>query len=94
MQPQLTTFQPWVYSIHASRLLVGFLVFSQGCFVTQANALVTRRNNIHIHFASREALDKEVAEVARLIDADLRQELKWECNVVESYGTIKGSIPQ
>jgi len=37
---------------------------------------------------------KKLAEVARLIDADLRQELKWECNVVESYGTIKGSIPQ
>ena len=94
MKPQLITFQPWVYSIHASRLLVGFLVFSQGCFVTQANALVTRRNNIHIHFASSEALDKEVAEVVGLIDSDLRQELQWDCKVLENYGTIKGSIPQ
>lgn len=36
-------------------------------FVTQANAVVRRRNNIHIHFTSREALDKEVAEVVKLI---------------------------
>ena len=72
----------------------GFLGVQPRVFVTQANALVSRRNNIDIHFPSSEAFDKEVAEVARLIDADLRQESKWECNVVESYGTIKGSIPQ
>ena len=63
-------------------------------FISQANALVTRRNNNHIHFTSHEALDKEVAEVVGLIDADHRQELKWECKVVKNYGTIKGSIPQ
>lgn len=61
-------------------------------FVTQADALVRRRNNNHIHFTSHEALDKEVAEAVGLIDANHRQELKWECNVVEHYGTIKGSI--
>ncbi len=72
----------------------GFLGVQPRVFVTQANALVRRRNNIHIHFTSREALDKDVAEVAGLVDADLRQELQWECKVVESYGTIKGSIPQ
>ena len=72
----------------------GFLDVQPRVFVAQANALVRRRNNIHIHFTSREALDTEVAEVVGLIDADLRQELKWECKVVESYDTIKGSIPQ
>jgi hypothetical protein len=72
----------------------GFLGVQPRVFVTQANALVTRRNNIHIHFASREALDKEVAEVVGLINSDLRQELQWECKIVENYGTIKGSIPQ
>ena len=72
----------------------GFLGVQPRVFVTQANALVTRRNNIHIHFASSEALDKEVAEVVGLIDSDLRQELQWDCKVLENYGTIKGSIPQ
>lgn len=72
----------------------GFLGVQPRVFVTQANALVASRNNPHIHFASREALDKEVAEVAGLIDSDLRWELQWECMVVESYGTIKGSISQ
>ena len=70
----------------------GFLGAQPSVFVTQANALVERRNNIH--FTCLEALDKEVAEVARLIDSDLQRELKWECKVVESYGTIKASIPQ
>lgn len=59
----------------------------------QANALVRRRNNIHIDFTLREALDKEVAEVVGLIDSDLRQKLKWECKVVESYDIIRSDIP-
>ena len=71
----------------------GFLGVQPSVFVTQANALVQRRNNVHIHFTSREALDKEVAEVSGLIDSELRHELKWECKVVESYGTIRSSIP-
>ena len=58
----------------------------------QANALVRRRNNMHIDFTSREALDKEVAEVVGLIDTDLRQKLKWECKVVESYDIIRSGM--
>lgn len=93
MKPQVTTL-PWVYSIHASRLLMLFLMSSQGCLLHKLNALVRRRNNIHIHFTSREALDKEVADVVGLIDADIRQELKWECKVLDSHVSIKNSIPQ
>ena len=72
----------------------GLLGVQSTVFVTQANALVTWRKIIHIHFASREALDKEVAEVAGLIDSDVRLGSQWECKVVEHYGTITGSIPQ
>lgn len=55
---------------------------------------MTRRNSIQMHCSLCEALDQGVAEVAGLIDSDLRRELHWECKVVANYGTIVGSIPQ
>ena len=63
-------------------------------FVSQANALVERRNNIHVYFSSREALDNEVTEVLGLINEDLRHDIKWECMVVENYNAIKDNIAE
>ena len=55
-------------SEHSSvKLFCDVLQVQPQIFVRQANALVRRRNNKHIHFVSREALDKEVAEVLDLI---------------------------
>lgn len=76
------------------KAVTGLLGLQPRVFVTQADALMTRRNSIHMHCSSCEALNKEVAEVAGLIDSDPRQELPWECQVVTNYVTIKGSIPQ
>ena len=82
-------------SEHSSvKLFCDVLQVQPQIFVRQANALVTRRNNKHIHFVCREALDKEVAEVLDLIDADMRDDLKWECNIVENYDAIRSSIPE
>ena len=63
-------------------------------FVTRANALVTQRNNMRVHFTFCEALDNEVAEVACLINPALQHDLQWECKIVENYSAIQGSIPQ
>lgn len=82
-------------SEHSSvKLFCDVLQVQPQIFVRQANALVTRRNNKHIHFVCREALDKEVAEVLDLIDADMRDDLKWECKIVENYDAIRSSIPE
>ena len=50
-------------------------------FVPQANALVTRRNNIHI------VSPKDLAEVLGLIGSGLW--LKWERMVVDNYAAIE-----
>lgn len=80
---------------HSSvKLFCDVLQVQPQVFVRQANALVTRRNNKHIDFVSREALDKEVAEVLDLIDADMRDDLKWECKIVENYHASRSSIQE
>lgn len=93
---QTTTHHFSVLGVKDPRIkaVCGLLGVQPRVFVTQADALVTSRNNIHNHFSSRAALDKKVAEVAGLIDSDLRRELRWECKGVAHYGTIKRSMPQ
>ena len=90
------TYQSSAFGVEHSRIeaVSRVLDVEPMVFVTRANALVTGRNNMHVHFTFCEALDNEVAEVAGLINPDLRRDLQWECKIVENYSAIQGSIPQ
>lgn len=57
----------------------------------QGDKVVERRNNIHAHFPSVEALDAEVKSCQQLVHdhPELKQEMRWESWAIQNYDALK-----
>ena len=79
-------------SIQQLRDLTGIPVDT---IITQADQIITRRNNRHAHFTTVAALQTEVeaCQHAVTLCPTLRQQLQWECWVLENFTHFKTAFP-